>query len=89
MAFSVQRHYLYFVSTLFVVFSIFQTLNASPVVVEDGVYSRVTVQIEAQPQPENCVEFLNQLEVGNLKMKKTFFFGNIWLLTFLSPGCDN
>jgi hypothetical protein len=32
-------------------------------IVQDGVYSRVTVQIEAQPQPENCVEFLNQLEV--------------------------
>jgi hypothetical protein len=76
MAFSVQRHYLFFVSTLVVVFSIFQTLNASPVVVEDGVYSRVTVQIEAQPQPENCVEFLNQLEVGNLKMKKKNFF--VW-----------
>ena len=39
--------------------------SSSPLIVEDGVYSRVTVQIEPQPQPENCVEFLNQLEVGN------------------------
>jgi len=41
--------------------------SSSPLVVEDGVYSRVTVQIEPQPQPENCVEFLNQLEVGSKK----------------------
>ena len=40
---------------------------SSPLEVEEGLYSRVTVQIEAQPQPENCVEFLNQLEVGNHK----------------------
>jgi len=38
---------------------------SSPLTVQEGVYSRVTVQIEAQPQPENCVEFLNQLEVRN------------------------
>jgi 7,8-dihydro-6-hydroxymethylpterin-pyrophosphokinase len=46
-----------------VVASLLSTASSSPATVEDGVYSRVTVQIEPQPQPENCVEFLNQLEV--------------------------
>ena len=58
--FSVKRR---FVSTTVFVVSTLLLASASPVTVEDGVYSRVTVQIEAQPQPENCVEFLNQLEV--------------------------
>lgn len=44
-------------------------VGSSPLEVDEGLYSRVTVQIEAQPQPENCVEFLNQLEVGTSKMK--------------------
>ena len=36
---------------------------ASKLLVENGVYSRVTVQIQPQKQPENCVEFLDTLEV--------------------------
>ena len=36
---------------------------ASKLLVENGVYSRVTVQIQPQKQPENCVEFLDRLEV--------------------------
>ena len=62
--FSVKRR---FVSTTVFVVSTLLLASASPVTVEDGVYSRVTVQIEAQPQPENCVEFLNQLEVRREK----------------------
>ena len=65
--FSVKRR---FVSTTVFVVSTLLLASASPVTVEDGVYSRVTVQIEAQPQPENCVEFLNQLEV---RREKKFF----------------
>ena len=38
---------------------------ASSILVKDGIYSRVTVQIEPQTQqPENCVGFLDQLEVS-------------------------
>ena len=37
--------------------------NCSQMLVENGIYSRVTVQIEPQPQPANCVEFLDKLEV--------------------------
>ena len=40
--------------------------------VENGVYSRVTVQIEEQPQPENCVEYLNHLEVRKTWILRTF-----------------
>ena len=40
--------------------------------VENGVYSRVTVQIEEQPQPENCVEYLNHLEVRKTRIPRTF-----------------
>ena len=36
---------------------------ASKLLVENGVYSRLTVQIQPQKQPENCVEFLDRLEV--------------------------
>ena len=40
---------------------------SSSILVQDGVYSRVTVQIEElQPQPENCVDFLDHLEVSLL-----------------------
>ena len=40
----------------------------SSILVKDGVYTRLTVQIEPQPQPDNCVEFLDQLEVSpNIK----------------------
>ena len=38
-------------------------VNCSQILVENGIYSRVTVQIEPQPQPANCVEFLDKLEV--------------------------
>ena len=41
--------------------------------VENGVYSRVTVQIEEQPQPENCVEYLNHLEVRKLEFSEPFY----------------
>ena len=37
---------------------------SSSLFVENGVYSRVTIQIEEQQQPENCVEYLNHLEVS-------------------------
>ena len=54
---------------LFVTFVFLSDLNevfvcGSPMLVENGIYSRVTVQIEPQPQPKNCVEFLDKLEVG-------------------------
>ena len=39
-------------------------VNCSQILVENGVYSRVTVQIEPQPQPADCVDFLDKLEVG-------------------------
>ena len=51
---------------------------SSSLFVENGVYSRVTIQIEEQQQPENCVEYLNHLEVS-----KSFLFiyrGHIVLL---------
>ena len=44
-------------------------VNCSQILVENGVYSRVTVQIEPQPQPADCVDFLDKLEVG-----KTYLF---------------
>ena len=39
-------------------------VKCSQILVENGVYSRVTVQIEPQPQPADCVDFLDKLEVG-------------------------
>ena len=45
-------------------------VNCSQILVENGVYSRVTVQIEPQPQPADCVDFLDKLEVG----KRLFFY---------------
>jgi hypothetical protein len=51
--------------TLFVAFS-----SGSSILVQDGVYTRVTVQIEPQPQPENCVAFLDQLEVRHWILKQ-------------------
>ena len=44
-------------------FSILQTVKCSSILVKDGVYSRVTVQIQDQPQPSSCVAFLDHLEV--------------------------
>ena len=44
-------------------------VKCSQILVENGVYSRVTVQIEPQPQPADCVDFLDKLEVG-----KTYLF---------------
>lgn len=41
-------------------------VTCSQILVENGVYSRVTVRIEPQPQPENCVDFLDKLEVSFL-----------------------
>ena len=38
-------------------------LASSSIFVQDGIYSRVTVQIEDQPQPASCVDFLDHLEV--------------------------
>ena len=40
------------------------TVTGSSILVKDGVYSRVTVQIQDQPQPSSCVDFLDHLEVG-------------------------
>ena len=42
---------------------IIQTVKSSSILVKDGVYSRVTVQIQDQPQPSSCVAFLDHLEV--------------------------
>ena len=44
-------------------FLIIQTVKGSSILVKDGVYSRVTVQIQDQPQPSSCVAFLDHLEV--------------------------
>ena len=48
----------------------------SSILVKDGVYTRVTVQIEPQPQPDNCVEFLDQLEVSPNHTFKTCLIRN-------------
>ena len=42
------------------------TVTGSSILVKDGVYSRVTVQIQDQPQPNSCVEFLDHLEVRKM-----------------------
>ena len=50
-----------------VVFSAKHLINGSQILVENGIYSRVTVQIEpTNPQPSNCVDFLDKLEVSNV-----------------------
>ena len=56
--------------TIIVNFSVVRA--ESSILVNDGVYTRVTVQIEPQPQPDNCVEFLDQLEVSP-KYNPTYF----------------
>ena len=48
-----------------IAFSDLHLVKCSQILVENGVYSRVTVQIEPQPQPADCVDFLDKLEVGN------------------------
>ena len=50
-----------------IAFSDLQVVKCSQIVVENGVYSRVTVQIDPQPQPSNCVHFLDKLEVSQKK----------------------
>merc|ERR1740129_611924 len=48
---------------LLLLFSIIgELVNSSSILVKDGVYSRVTVQIQDQPQPSSCVDFLDHLE---------------------------
>ena len=48
-----------------IAFSDLHFVKCSQILVENGVYSRVTVQIEPQPQPSNCVDYLDKLEVSN------------------------
>ena len=55
---------LFFVAQLLLSFDL--VLCSSSLLIEDGVYSRITVQIEPQTQPENCVEFLDHLEVRSM-----------------------
>ena len=43
-------------------------VTSSAIRVQDGVYTRVTVQIEDQPQPASCVDFLDHLEVRRVKI---------------------
>ena len=51
---------------LFIIaFSDLHLVKCSQILVENGIYSRVTVQIEPQPQPTNCVDFLDKLEVSH------------------------
>ena len=59
---------------LLLLFSIIgELVNSSSILVKDGVYSRVTVQIQDQPQPSSCVDFLDHLEVR----KKVYFFTSV------------
>ena len=48
-----------------IAFSDLHFAKCSQILVENGVYSRVTVQIEPQPQPSNCVDYLDKLEVSS------------------------
>ena len=48
-------------------------MKSSSILVKDGVYSRVTVQIQDQPQPSSCVAFLDHLEV-----REHFFVFHVW-----------
>ena len=54
---------LYFIAQLLL--SVDLVLCSSSLLIKDGVYSRITVQIEPQTQPDNCVEFLDHLEVSS------------------------
>ena len=56
-----------------IAFSDLHLVECSQILAENGVYSRVTVQIEPQPQPPNCVDFLDKLEVSN----NTFLSSNM------------
>ena len=67
-----------FLQTLAVVFVVVE----SQMLVDNGIYTRVTVQIQPQKQPDNCVEFLDRLEVG----PKSFLQH---ILTISTPGKDN
>jgi hypothetical protein len=67
---------------LLLLFSIIgELVNSSSILVKDGVYSRVTVQIQDQPQPSNCVDFLDHLEV-----REKFIFLLVSFLVFLGIG---
>ena len=61
----------------FIAYSDLFLVNCSQILVENGVYSRVTVQIESQPQPQNCVDFLDKLEVS-----KSIFYTNTKIIQF-------
>lgn len=43
----------------------------SQLLVDNGIYTRVTVQIQPQKQPDNCVEFLDRLEVSQQHKNKS------------------
>ena len=45
-----------------IAFSGIHLVKCSQILVENGVYSRVTVQIEPQPQPSNCVDYLDNFD---------------------------
>ena len=59
---------------LLVFLSITELVSGSSILVKDGVYSRVTVQIQDQPQPDSCVDFLDHLEVRNHLIFIVFFY---------------
>ena len=61
----------------FIAYSDLFLVNCSQILVENGVYSRVTVQIESQPQPQNCVDFLDKLEVS-----KSIFYTNTKIIQY-------
>ena len=61
----------------FIAYSDLFLVNCSQILVENGVYSRVTVQIESQPQPQNCVDFLDKLEVS-----KSIFHTNTKIIQY-------
>ena len=61
----------------FIAYSDLFLVNCSQILVENGVYSRVTVQIESQPQPQNCVDFLDKLEVS-----KIIFYTNTKIIKY-------
>ena len=78
---------LFFVAQLLLSFDL--VLCSSSLLIEDGVYSRITVQIEPQTQPENCVEFLDHLEVRSMidysklqRVKHTHIYLLVWLYLF-------
>ena len=67
----------------FIAYSDLFLVNCSQILVENGVYSRVTVQIESQPQPQNCVDFLDKLEVS-----KSIFYTNTKIIQYKLSRVD-